>query len=402
MRVVLSFFTTLLAIGALSAQAYEPLFFSISDSATLLHLEITAGVESRSVATSSIWEYANADFLDEAFKENLLDDLSSTVNFGGGGQLSLDVALDSNRRTRLGVVSNTRGGALLSEDLVKLALRGNAPFAGQLLEVGGSRYEQWRYSGLNVSFLSESGKFEWGVSLLGGNSYRHYDVEEGRVFTAEDGSFVEVDSKYKLEEVRAASLTAVNGLGAALNFSWRASSGIHRWNVGLSDLGLMHWYDGTAVEADTAFRFEGLEAGGPLVLKDSLLTATQDQFQNSLLSERDDSFTRLLPFKVSAHYLRLLENSAFRYLRAGAHYRHLYGYLPRLEVGLGLPLSGRQLLDLDLAFGGFNGLTAGLYYQWQFGEKWQCFARLSSVPGLVLANSSGGSTLRVGGRYRLP
>lgn len=375
----------------------DSLVLSDSTKSDQVWLEAAAyiGAASRDIYVRDLLALTSG-FLDQAEKDELRAAVGDRFRLGylQGWDISYRVfAPDDSllKQPRWGLTLYNRSllGIDAAAGALDLAIYGNAPFAGETVDFGDLRYQNWLYTGLRYQFALKLGpKFlsQLGVALLIGHNHQGYGVDRGLLFTEVDGRYLDVEADYRIRESAAGGTYGIAGVGAALSWEsrWQAWGG--EWTAQLEDFGLMYWTRAQQNALDSNFRFSGIFIEDIFALRDSLLEAESEEIENSLLGTTSDSYLSLVPFRLSLAYQKRLSG---RWLgRAELRYRYLPAYWPRFSAQ-GLYQFNKQVWGAELAYGGFNQLTLGLLYRWRLNENWRLRAGVHNLFAAVPALGQG-------------
>ncbi len=296
-------------------------------------------------------------------------------------------------------------GARLENDLFRLYLRGNAPYADETLALGPSQlyYSSHQFMGLGLERASE--KFTWGftLNLLKVSRYQSVDLNESDLFTAPFGEFVEsnVDLTYETTGSNEAKLSAWYGTGVTLNtyFQWNASERTAFYGK-VKDLGFLQFEGLNTSVLDTAYRFEGADVGNILQLDDSLFEDGSLDSLEALLGLRttNESQTKMAP----GYFMIGLSTSFSEKVGLNLELRQWWraAALPQLRVGLPLRLSERFTVEPSLRLGGWNTANSGLSLAYEPFDRLLLVLRSEQFENLLVSDNSSGQSLMVGGMLR--
>jgi hypothetical protein len=376
-----------------------------STAAIRLELNGTIGVASRDITTYRMQELRNASFLSNEMKQRFLEDVRGKLNLGYA--FGWDIGLYFDFRKRGHKLSDAYGlsifhrgylGLSSPKSTVQLALLGNKPFAGQTLTMDDTRYESWLYTGVryqfNVSIQEQPVQF--GFAVVFGHEHSRYSFSEFSLYTEPDGAYLDVNANYTLEDYNTAFLYGVAGMGAAADVTYKMEAGKSAFTFQVQDIGFAYFTRGARAEADSNFRFSGIEVSNIFDIKDSLIDAQRNALENELWYENAGKRLAMLPFRARAEYIYQMGNRGFTRAFGRLDYLKLPGYLPRPAAAVEYSLSEAHRLQLELAYGGFNATTVGLRYEAFLGKQWYVYAVADNVPGLLFQRQAMGSFVQAG------
>lgn len=368
-------------------------------------LRIDFGAESRQLSTSNMIHLGYDEKLGDEVKSDILNDLNGGLNLGfqqsweftyefeklGSGVLPKGFSVFHRNYTSL------RAPA----DAVKLILNGNAPYAGQTLDLSGSRLETWRYTALAYHHLfrwkNQLWNFKPGILLA--HDWNRYDFSRMDFYTEPDGRYAEVDGNYEIYQTESNSAYAITGVGLITGLEVDGSKGRSSWKVSLSDFGFAYFSRLSRTALDSNFRFSGIVLPSIESFGDSLLDQEVDELSESLFQEGSVYRLRLTPFRLSGTYKYELDTTGFTSLFFTTSYLHLPGYWIRTALGAEYQFTRNHELQAELAYGGFNALTLGLKYNWQINSRLGVGLRVSNLPAVAIPSFTGGSVLSLSAMY---
>ncbi|MCF8368531.1 MAG: DUF5723 family protein [Bacteroidales bacterium] len=157
----------------------------------------------------------------------------------------------------------------LDETLISLLLKGNGPYAGEVLQMPLSSYYGIYFNqvkgGVKFEIKSQSSvvhQFSAKAGLAFGQNYNWYQLTNSSFYTQPDGDYLQVDivAETRLSDTAWAEVTDINGFGASMDINY----GLYNPNkfylgLNVNNLGFINW-NGNPFTAsmDTSFVFEGL------------------------------------------------------------------------------------------------------------------------------------------------
>lgn len=296
-------------------------------------------------------------------------------------------------------------GARVENDLLGLYLRGNAPYEDQTLELGPSRlfYSSHQFIGLGAERSGESVTFGFTLNLLKVSRYQSVDIEEGNLYTAPFGEYIEsrMNLTYETTGSKEDKLPAWSGTGVTLStyLQWEVSEAT-TFYAKVKDLGMMHFGGLNTAVVDTNYRFEGAQVSNILQLDDSL-------FENGSLDSLEAllglSITNESTAKLAPGYLMIGFSTSFSE-RVGLNVEVKQWWksaaLPQLRLGLPLRISPRLTLEPSLRIGGWNLANSGLTVAFAPFEKLMIVLRTEQFENLLVSDNASGQSLTAGAWLR--
>ena len=239
---------------------------------------------------------------------------------------------------------------------------------------------------------------EGGFSLIQGISLSEFSIEDGSLYTAPDGEYLDLayDANIRQANIGAVSATDFNGFGTAFGLKLGYHFYDHHVMLSVQDVGFINWNSSSNLySGDSAFRYEG-------VIVDDIFNLTSNPIsgfnQDSLLSllnltETTSSFTRSIPATIDLTYRRFFDNQIE--IIARARYRSLRRYLPYFTFSTGRrwELSRSVIIPkVTIGYGGYGLFTLGPELKW-YNEHVSLEVGSENVLGFIAPNTFTGSSL---------
>jgi len=317
-------------------------------------------------------DVTSSGYLDPGLKNEQIDKLHGDVLTGTLRSVGGGVFMNSKKVFYyIGVEHQHILDSRIDDNLIKLLLLGNKPFAGSTLNIGNSNYTSIYINRLlgGVGYaLQQENKTHTFFGKLGFTSGQNYDninVDHASLYTHPDGDFLDmtVNASTKLSDTVWADLFDINGLGLSLDLSY-AFQKKNEYYLSLSakNLGFINWNSNTfSAQIDTSFRFEGVNmdttAGSNEEIPDDY---SYNNLRRVLFKNPDGSpFTTSLPV--------ILNLKAGKYFAGDQFYTGINFYFyPTLEAGYHLELFGTwnynhifQLTPI-FSYSSYNKINVGL------------------------------------------
>ncbi len=293
-----------------------------------------------------------------------------------------------------------------SDDIFRLIFYGNSGMSGQQALISPFNYLFLDYYQVKAAYLKALNpslgplEISGGLALNFGQDYQHIDIENGYLFTAADGTFVDLDWVMQSFHSEVLEGRLMNGFGPSLDFGLDLkASGM--WHVALQDLGLMNWFNhAIAYKADTSIHWEGLEVNNPFTSGSiGINVANLDSAINLAGGHKSiGSKTILLPWQLNATYKNDIGSNGFSLL-GGISYIHLPAYQPMYYlIGNQSFLNGKMAAEISLSYGGFRRFDTGLRVAFSDKKQFQIAMGSNSISSFLLPGyfQSGSAFISVG------
>lgn len=292
-------------------------------------------------------------------------------------------------------------GAHTSTDLLRLYLRGNAPYAEEELNLGPSKVfnQSSQFIGFGFERSGKSSRFGLTANLHKIGRYQQADVETGTLYTAAYGEYVESDLNliYETAGSKQDKLSAWYGTGVTINAYWSIDFGVddHIY-MKVKDLGVMQFAGLNRATLDTNYFFQGAEIENILQLDDSLFQdAELDSLEALLgLSISNEQTSRIAPgyfvFGVNKNFSDKLGIvlEVRQFWRSGA----------AMEGRLTLPwhVSEKFTMEPGVRLGGWSGFTTGVNVAFHPSERFLMVLKTEQFQSLLLPEGRSGQRLMIG------
>ncbi len=300
---------------------------------------------------------------------------------------------------------------IFSHDFYKVAMFGNQPMAGQSADLGNFRLNYLRYQqiqfGLDWSADSNRNARGIAVSLLKGEQHLQVDVKRADLFTAADGTYIDLDTKLNSfqSDTSKKGPAAFNGLGVSTDMYYEIpyvtwyNGGV--LSINLYDLGFIAWNSRSMQhELDTFFHFEGVEVNDIFDLEANTFPQSDpDSILNNNLKYSTGSYVTLLPavFSITAstYYGK-------KYIvEKGINYRFLANARPYYYGSFSWNVTPKFLLGWNISFGGYGRFNAGMETEIKIADRFRININSYYLAGLAFADKLGGvgGTITLSGRF---
>ncbi len=166
---------------------------------------------SNSLTTSFINKLQNGNFIDDELKNKIVNKLkdknTAGYNFTTGIQYAIntDSLLPANSNLIIGVEYSTNQSVIFTSDAYEFIFKGNAGFADATAEFSESSLYSSSFlkykAGWQKKFYFDSTSLNIGVNAgyAQGNAGRFLKVDEGEIYTAIDGSYLDITHQFNYQ-----------------------------------------------------------------------------------------------------------------------------------------------------------------------------------------------------------
>jgi len=384
----------------------NPMAFRLPDRNVSLEFFGNFFANSNSVTSAFSNAFINPRFIDEELKLSSYDRLAADnrfgmeLSYGVSAVFYPDSSWRANRKAfRIQFKQDNLFAAAFTNDVFRLFFSGNAAYANMDAKLGSSAFYNLRSRSFYVDYLQTHNlsSFSVGLAFIQGNSLVDTRIDEGSLFTASDGSFLDL---YWKGNAMLSSASALNSPGFAARMSVGKSFGRYkRWQVQFKaeDIGFINWNsETTLINADTSLRFTGLQFNdlfntewGTVEPSDSLRRI----FTGKTIT---GSEMAALPWLVQGSLSYSGGNNANYLVVLNARYRSLPGMKPLVELQLHQKLfehlDTRLTGKLGISAGGFGKMNSQIGIGWE-GNKQAIRAEITALEGLLAPQKLSGSGL---------
>ncbi len=364
--------------------------------------KVEYGALSNSLSAIELLNFVSQDFLDNDEKEELLNSVPASLRFGylrsfsaGYHEPGYNIFGAYKKGWGISVRNTYYNSARLNKDLLNLIFYGNKPYSGTTVNASNSRYETWY-------LLDTLLPLKITLSIHSGHDHSYYGVKKASIYTDPQGAYLDMDLDYKTRDKdgEAHPMAGIGAsVGAAIDLPIKEKGSL---NIAISDFGVMYWNKGSVLNADSAFRFEGVYFSNIFDLNDSIRDNASDDYTSAFYYGESKGYYRLMPFNLSATYTHRVEkNTWLREVFIGANYRYLAGYFPQLRGGARIKTAHKQQLTAVATVGGYTWAGLDVGYDFQIGRDWKFALAIHNINGLVIPVMSGGAFGTISVQYRL-
>ncbi len=378
-----------LAKGVIEAQAKASAWVQLNGSAE---------IGSNSLRNDLLLGLTRAEFITREVRIDNLNAIGRTGRVGQASSVSLQVTCGDSLfgrphwRSQWTAGASSVLGVEFNDALFEMTFFGNKPFENTTVDLGPARFEQQVYQKIGWGIVDSRTLSALRFSLVKGQRLQDVDIEQANVFTATDGRLIDasIQGTYQRSDTSDNSFSAFNGLGAALDFQLNRKIALINsgWiSIQVQDLGVTVWNENTILsEQDSSVSFDGIGVANIFDLDNVLIG--EDAILDTLgIATEKSRIVKALPFLVSVSVSdQLTEHFS---LEAKVQYRFITGYRPRASVQGNYWFNENTRAGIEVAYGGFNDLRAGLSFDVLFGNSVIIGITVPNLPGPLSDQSSG-------------
>ena len=297
-------------------------------------------------------------------------------------------------------------GGAFSKDAYKLGLYGNAPYAGQTLDVSGLKAGYLNYQYLSLGFIKEFRGEKWhkalgfGATYANANQYFSLTIPRGELYTEPTGQYLNLNAAYQMSQSDASKNNYFYpngfGVGASLEFTI-SDRKRHAFFARATNIGFMRFNSFSAHRSlDTSLTFNGVIIDNPLKVNGEFLNNTLDSLARGFGGNVGSKHRyMMMPGTVSLGYTYSIIPYKL-HVTAMANYTFFPGYFPQFSLRLsGIPDPFVSVAG-TFSYGGWGGFNGGIDLGFHFGDGWHFTLGTQTIQGIIAEKATSGLSGRVG------
>ena len=355
---------------------------------------------SNAIHTSFINTFLTGNFIDDAMKASVSDNLmksNNTLGFDWNTEMSFtnynDTLLGKDWGFQLSIGNRMYGDFAFEKNLFDLMFYGNKPFQGQNVSLAPAHGEIIMYQQFKLGFIKsfysekEQHKFGFALSFLNGNNRMMFDSGRLNMNTDSAGNFVNIDAQISLLRTNPnySYFLSNNGSGLAVDLAYDGCiNNRHNIHISLNDVGFIGWTrPGQTATIDTSMMFTGVQIN-------NIVTSTGTEF-NNFVDSLDDKFVRtktetlgtmMLPMNINFNYTYAFKPEMI-YLQAGIQTKKMRSFYPLIYVkGIFYPHKN-IVLSAMFGYGGFSRFNFGLDFGVEFAKGYSLLVYSKNMEGVI-------------------
>ena len=265
------------------------------------------------------------------------------------------------------------------KDVVSRKLRGNKKYAGKTADIGNFEFNQLFYQQIYFmfghSFIRSENKFEYSIGLNFNKGHKLLIIEatDASIYTQEDGEYLDLDASLEIHRNDSAKneKLAFNGIGGSIDFNFKWTDKKNRsLEFKTQNLGMIAWNNQSAfIEADTAFKFEGVDISELFDFSDSVTNSISldSSLVEPYLTKRIKKYKTIASTEVGY----LLFANCKPYVRQSFQYKINYVH----SIGL------------SLSYGGYSNFDVGLNYELKF-KSYKFKLKSDAITGFFMKDAT--------------
>ena len=301
-------------------------------------------------------EIYNSGAFSEDLKSDVISNLtkSNSIGFAGLGSVLYKRKLDK-FNLRIGLSTQIISNNKLSNDLVKLVLNGNAPYAEENMDLSNTKIQVDAFHKLSIG----GEKLINNKFLIGGavNFYKaafHYDLDISKAdfYTKQDGTEVTLDTKFS----QSYSGNDAQGGGVGLDLYFVSNFENGNLIIQVEDLGFIRYKKIQQYQVDSNYVFTGREIDD---IFDINASNSNDNITDYFgIDSTSSSKTISTPTKITLGLQEKIGEKLF--LEVYTNYQFVTAYIPQMIIKPNILLNKNFSVAPIINLGGFGKADLGL------------------------------------------
>jgi len=297
-------------------------------------------------------------------------------------------------------------GGEFSRDAYKMGFYGNAPYAGQTLNLSGLNASYLNYQYLSLGFIKEFKAPKWhkalgfGLTYANANQFLSIKAPRAEIFTEATGQYLDLDASYEIKQNDASKNKFFYpngfGVGASLEFTM-SDKKRHSFYLRANNIGFMRFNSFSSYRSlDTSLTFNGVVVDNALKVNGEYVNNVLDSLARDFGGNTGSSGAYIMmPGSVSVGYTYGIIPYKL-HLTASANYTFYPGYFPQFSIRLsGIPDPFVSVAG-TLSYGGWGGFNGGVDLGFHLGDGWHFTLGTHSIQGIIGERVSSGLSGRAG------
>ncbi len=276
--------------------------------------------------------------------------------------------------------------------------RGNKMYAGQEVALGPSNITYLNYDFLYLGIsknIQQHSSFYATFQFIRGGQWLSAQLAKANMYTQADGEYIDLDTQLKINYSNNNNRTfpATTGIGTALNLGYTWFSEKHKIGLEARDLGFIAWQNQTIIEADSNYKYEGIEVNN--VLDANVFNTNHinvDTLSNKFNAPKTSrNITQLLPSLFLANYTYHWSSKTKIFM--GIKYLSRANYMPKFTLRAQFTLASTWHIVPAISYGGYGNQAIEIGIIKSFANSFVVSTNIFLAEYLIIPKYSSGGGL---------
>lgn len=377
-------------------------------------LEINGGLEGNSngLNQSFVWKLLGNNGYSKRQKDKIHQGLKPENGYEDNTTVGLNYKYFSKKFDgyfMVGYHFRTMREGYFNKDVYELLMYGNAMFENQNIDISETKLKNSLYNQFSLGFLKnirlEKLTINIGLnaSFLHGMNNQSLYISKGRIFTAEDGEYIDIVSKIRFNQNRGGDERKREKVDVGMSGDFILNMEFKNklaFSFSIIDMGVINWrktplnyYDGK-----DSIRFRGIEFADVTNLTgtDFNNIKVDSILKGFLPNKHNNKYQTFLPFILNFTVSKSFWKDKI-VMSAGVQYKPLYKYYVYGFLKTNYFIKPDLVTSLTLGYGGYSKFNLGI----EVGKHWKHFDLAAGTNNLIgtvapLAYTGASAYIRMG------
>lgn len=369
-------------------------------------------IDSRGITNRTLYQYLNGAYFSKEEVNELNRNLKQSNVLGQDIGFLVEARVSKEKYYKVQYGFRSHFDAKASDQLLGLASRGNAPYAGKNLDKLSLLFHSvsWHKIGWTIGLGKSKKSYEpplqISLNYLSGVHYNYINVSNMQLYTQQYGEYMNV--RWNADYRSSTSNNIVgNAMGAGVDVKYIKQIRKIYIQAEIDDLGFMAWNrNNKNLSWDSNFRFSGLDMRNVTqVTNKNYADSLSDSFKNILNSHYNSTKnSALLPAFFHIRFSKDYTYANRSYLTfVNIDYMFLASYKPQITFGVESSLlKSKHMMIPQIRLGGYGDFNVDFIYVFGRKEnKFNLYIRLNSLEAIVVPRYQSGAGLVLQFKYRI-
>ena len=387
------FFSTFLTAQTDSTSQFLGSGFDVSWEPNSLKVEALGVIGSSTLNSTMFSDYLMRETFTPKAKDRFLTSSIGQTNFISSIIGDVEYKLSQ----RIGVYVSGSSNIIFtgSTDLAKLALFGNAQFAGKNISSSNTTFLNYTNQSVGLSHLILKQKkwfikARYGVNIV--SEYNEFTSQELSIFTAEDGDYIDVKA------VNMAYLESNDGLdGIGLDLDLNLNYSVNESNticLELSNIQPTYLLNRNQVRIDTMFRFEGFEFNPFVSDSGQSFNEYLDSNLSTVTRQKETRTLALLPSSLRLKWHKQIDDKNALGVQLTTTQWGQFGY--SFDISHGFIFGPKLKIQSSIGYGNYTFVQWNEAIEYRASSSMNVFAKAMGINSMFAPNYSHSYGIAIG------